>query len=255
MSYIQEQQAQIEETLRINDQRMVSIETARRVHEKLLDELNENLKALTPKSIALGAWYQFEQVWNYSFIPPKRGRSRSGCRSQALTTLAIGWMLSRFLSVLVAYRVLKRFRLSKDATSAIRSLVFYCMLIGVVLEAMHMVNIDLTAFTILGGALAIGVGFGSQALINNFIGGLIMLAERPVRLGERIIFGGTDGVVEDVGFRCTKLRTSSDHLLTIPNSTLVNESIENIDRRRTIRRKMNIAVTYNINRAALAGAG
>jgi MscS family membrane protein len=119
---------------------------------------------------------------------------------------------------------------------------------------MHMVNIDLTAFTILGGALAIGVGFGSQALINNFIGGLIMLAERPVRLGERIIFGGTDGIVEDVGFRCTKLRTSSDHLLTIPNSTLVNESIENIDRRRTIRRKLAIGVTYNISPAALAGA-
>ena len=99
----------------------------------------------------------------------------------------------------------------------------------------------LTAFTILGGALAIGVGFGSQALINNFIGGLIMLAERPVRLGERITFGNYDGVVEDVGFRCTKLRTQADHLVTIPNSTLVNESIENIDRRRTIRRTMNVA--------------
>jgi small-conductance mechanosensitive channel len=82
------------------------------------------------------------------------------------------------------------------------------MLTGVVLQAMRTVEIDLTAFTIVGGALAIGVGFGSQALINNFIGGLIMLAERPVRLGERITFGGTDGVVEDVGFRCTKLRTT-----------------------------------------------
>jgi small-conductance mechanosensitive channel len=253
-SLIQEQQDQIETTLKINDQRIVSIETVRRVHEKLLDELNENLKALTPTSVALGAWYQFEQVWNHPYMSAEKGPITVGMTVEALATLALGWMLSRFLSVLVAYRVLKRFHLSKDATSAIRSLVFYLMLIGVVLEAMHMVNIDLTAFTILGGALAIGVGFGSQALINNFIGGLIMLAERPVRLGERIIFGGTDGVVEDVGFRCTKLRTSSDHLLTIPNSTLVNESIENIDRRRTIRRKLNIAVTYNISRAALAGA-
>jgi potassium efflux system protein len=254
LSYIQEQQDQIETTLRINDQRIVSIETTRRVHEKLLDELNDNLKALTPTSVALGAWYQFEQVWNHPYMSAEKGPITVGMTIEALATLALGWMLSRFLSVLVAYRVLKRFHLSKDATSAIRSLVFYLMLIGVVLEAMHMVNIDLTAFTILGGALAIGVGFGSQALINNFIGGLIMLAERPVRLGERIIFGGTDGVVEDVGFRCTKLRTSSDHLLTIPNSTLVNESIENIDRRRTIRRKLNIAVTYNISRDALASA-
>ena len=140
LSYIQEQQSQLEETLRINDQRIVSIETARRVHEKLLDELNENLKALTPKSIALDAWYQFEQVWNYWYIPTEKGPITVGMSILALTTLALGWMLSRFVSVLVAYRVLKRFHLSKDATSAIRSLVFYCMLIGVVLEAMHMVQ-------------------------------------------------------------------------------------------------------------------
>jgi potassium-dependent mechanosensitive channel len=254
LSYIEEQQSQLEETLRINDQRIVSIETCRRVHDKLLDELNDSLKALTPKSIALGAWHQFEEVWNHPYMSVEKGPITVGMTILALTTLALGWMFSRFMSVLVAYRVLKRFKLSKDASSAIRALVFYCMLAGVLLQAMNMVNIDLTAFTILGGALAIGVGFGSQALINNFIGGLIMLAERPVRLGERIIFGGTDGIVEDVGFRCTKLRTSSDHLLTIPNSTLVNESIENIDRRRTIRRKLAIAVTYNISRAALASA-
>jgi MscS family membrane protein len=81
-----------------------------------------------------------------------------------------------------------------------------------------------------------------------------MLAERPVRLGERITFGKVDGVVEDVGFRCTKLRTQDDHLVTIPNSSLVNESIENIDRRRTIRRVMNVAVTYNTSREKLAEA-
>jgi MscS family membrane protein len=81
-----------------------------------------------------------------------------------------------------------------------------------------------------------------------------MLAERPVRLGERITFGNFDGVVEDVGFRCTKLRTQADHLVTIPNSTLVNESIENVDRRRTIRRVMNIQVSYNITQQLLATA-
>ncbi len=112
----------------------------------------------------------------------------------------------------------------------------------------------LTAFTILGGALAIGVGFGSQALINNFIGGLIMLAERPVRLGERITFGNFDGVVEDVGFRCTKLRTATDHLVTIPNSTLVNESIENVARRRTIRRLLNITIPSDTPRDRIAAA-
>jgi MscS family membrane protein len=81
-----------------------------------------------------------------------------------------------------------------------------------------------------------------------------MLAERPVRLGERITFGKYDGVVEDVGFRCTKLRTMSDHLVTIPNSTLVNESIENVARRRTIRRLMNVTITYDTPREKVSAA-
>jgi small-conductance mechanosensitive channel len=253
--WIQVQQTQLEETLRIYDQKLVTVDSTRRVHEKLLDELNARLKTMTPKTVALSAWYQFKTVWDYPFARIDSNKPvRVGMAIKGLATLVVGWMLARFASAMVAYRLLKRFRLSKDATSAIKALVFYSVLAGVALQAMHMVDIDLTAFTILGGALAIGVGFGSQALINNFIGGLIMLAERPVRLGERIKFDGADGIVEDVGFRCTKLRTNADHLLTIPNSTLVNQSIENIDRRRTIRRKMNIPLTYNLSHETLSEA-
>jgi MscS family membrane protein len=75
-----------------------------------------------------------------------------------------------------------------------------------------------------------------------------------VRLGERIIFGNFDGVVEDVGFRCTKLRTATDHLITIPNSTLVNDSIENAARRRTIRRTMNLTIAADTPRDRVAAA-
>lgn len=253
LSWIRVQQGALEETLRIYDEKLVRVENARRVHEKLLDELNSSLQGMTPKTIALGAWYQIKAIWDYTFHIGGKAIT-VGMAIQGLATLVLGWMFARFASVLVAFRVLKRFHLSKDATSAIRSLVYYSMLSVVVLESMKIVNIDLTALTILGGALAIGVGFGSQALINNFIGGLIMLAERPVRLGERINFGGMDGIVEEVGFRCTKLRTNTDHLLTIPNSTLVNEKIENVDRRRTIRRKLTLPVTYNITREMLGVA-
>lgn len=252
LSWIQTQQKQLEDTLDIYEKNLIAIETSRRVHEKLLDEIGLGVEAITPKTLALGAWYQAEMVWKYRLASINGEPIQVGMATKGLTILVVGWMLSRFMAAVFAYRLLKRFRLSKDATSAIRSLVFYSMLIFVAMSALKTVNVDLTAFTILGGALAIGVGFGSQTLINNFIGGLIMLAERPVRLGERVTFGDLDGVVEDVGFRCTKLRTQADHLVTIPNSTLVNESIENIDRRRTIRRTINIAVTYNISRQLLA---
>jgi small-conductance mechanosensitive channel len=248
------QQQQLEETLKIYEKNLVTIETSRRVHEKLLEEVGQTVESLTPKALALGAWYQAKLFWNSELFPMGGESITYGKAVTCITILVVGWIMSRFTSGVFANRFLKRFRLSKDATSVIRSLVFYSLLILVSLAALNTINVPLTAFTILGGALAIGVGFGSQTLINNFIGGLIMLAERPVRLGERIMFGGMEGIVEDIGFRCTKLRTPTDHLVTIPNSTLVNESIENIGRRRTIRRKMNVTITYDTPRELVAEA-
>jgi MscS family membrane protein len=168
--------------------------------------------------------------------------------------LVIGWLLSRLLARVFANRFLRRFRLSKDADALLRSVVYYSLVFIVLLIALNTIKVRLTAFTIMGGALAIGVGFGSQTLITNFIGGLIMLAERPIRLGEWISVGDFAGVVEEVGFRSTKLRTANDHLVTIPNSTLVNDSIENVARRRTIRRLLNVAVNYETPREKLAAA-
>jgi small-conductance mechanosensitive channel len=248
------QQKQLEETLKIYEKNLVTIETSRRVHEKLLDEVGQTVEAINPKALALGVWYQAKAFWNKELLPLSDKSITYGQSITSLTILVVGWIMSRFTSGVFANRFLRRFRLSKDATSVIRSLVFYSLLILVSLAALNTINVPLTAFTILGGALAIGVGFGSQTLINNFIGGLIMLAERPVRLGERITFKDIDGVVEDVGFRCTKVRTQADHLVTIPNSTLVNESIENVDRRRTIRRTFTLAVTYNVSREQMEAA-
>jgi len=251
-SAIANQQKALDDKLRIYEKNLVMIESSRRVHEKLLDEIGDTVEVVTPKAIALGVWYQIATAWNSELLVLNQQSVKVGDAIKGLTILIAGWLLSRSTSGMFANRFLKRFRLSKDATSAIRTLVFYGLLAFVALTALNTVGVPLTAFTILGGALAIGVGFGSQTLINNFIGGLIMLAERPVRLGERVTFKDIDGVVEDVGFRCTKLRTQSDHLVTIPNSTLVNESIENIDRRRTIRRAFTLAVTFNITHELLA---
>jgi small-conductance mechanosensitive channel len=254
LPWLDMQKSQVEAMLKIRERDMVMIETSRRVHEKLLEEIGSGVQALSPKTLALGAWYQAGLVWNYEIAAIGDKAITVRKIVTGLSLFVGGWMLSRFLSAVFANRLLKRFRLSKDGIAAIRTLVFYAMLAIVSLMALRTVNVPLTAFTILGGALAIGVGFGSQALINNFIGGLIMLAERPVRLGEKIAFGSYSGVVEDVGFRCTRLRTDNDHLVTIPNSTLINESIENVARRRTIRRRMDVTITYDTPREKVIAA-
>jgi small-conductance mechanosensitive channel len=248
------QQTQVEAMLRIHETNLVTIETSRRVHEKLLEELGRGVLALNPKNLALGVWHQAYNIWKFEITNVGDTPISVDKIVQCLTMLIGGWVASRLFSAMFANRFLKRFRLSKDATAAVRTLAFYFLMVIVTLYTLRTFNVPLTAFTMLGGALAIGIGFGSQALVNNFIGGLIMLAERPVRLGERIIFGNFDGVVEDVGFRCTKLRTATDHLITIPNSTLVNDSIENAARRRTIRRLWNITIPADTPRDRVAAA-
>jgi small-conductance mechanosensitive channel len=253
---INEQRTHLDEMLRSQQASLMQIESTRRVYLKLKDELGEN--SLSPTKLAAGALKQVSDFWNTELFTVGEGnaikyitvkRSVTG-----LVVLVIGWLLSRLLSRVFANRFLKRFRLGKDADATLRSMAYYALLLVVLLVALKTVRVPLTAFTIVGGALAIGFGFGSQTLIHNFIGGLIMLAERPIRLGERITFGSFDGVVEEVGFRSTKLRTLTDHLVTIPNSTLVNDSIENVARRRTIRRLMNLAVNYDTPRQKLAAA-
>jgi MscS family membrane protein len=224
------------------------------LHERLTAEIGRDVDALSPKQLALSARDTAVDIWNFPLTEIDGNTINVKKVVKGLVIFVVGWVVSRILSSLFAHRVLRRFRMSQDATTAIKALTFYALLVIVTLIALRMVSIPLTAFTILGGALAIGVGFGSQALVGNFISGLIMLAERPVRIGERIVFGKYDGTVEEVGFRSTKVRTLTDHLVTIPNSNLVNEPIENIGRRRTIRRLFNVTITYDTPREKIVQA-
>ena len=84
-----------------------------------------------------------------------------------------------------------------------------------------MVRIPLTFFTVLGGALAIGVGFGSQNIVNNFLSGLILMVERPIKIGDIVEVENVQGTVEWVGARSTIIKTFGNLRLVIPNSTLL----------------------------------
>ncbi len=97
-----------------------------------------------------------------------------------------------------------------------------------------------------------GLGIGSLAValaakdtIANFFGSLVILADKPFELGERIKVGAADGVVEQLGFRSTRLRTLEGHLVSIPNGELANQTIENIAKRPHFRRIANLTITYD----------
>ena len=95
------------------------------------------------------------------------------------------------------------------------------------LLALRTVNVPLTAFTLLGGAAAIGLGFGSQNVINNFISGLILFAERPIRVGDMIEIDGTYGSVESIGARSTRVRSFTGIHIIVPNSAFLEKNVVN----------------------------
>jgi small-conductance mechanosensitive channel len=92
---------------------------------------------------------------------------------------------------------------------------------------LNYVRIPLTFFTHIGGALAIGVGFGSQNIVNNFLSGLILMMERPIKIGDIVEVENVRGTVEWVGARSTRIKTFDNLRLVVPNSTLLQNKVIN----------------------------
>lgn len=95
------------------------------------------------------------------------------------------------------------------------------------------------------GVGGLALALAAQETIKNFFGSIVIFADKPFELGERIVVGGHDGVIEEVGFRSTRIRTLDGHLVTAPNGELANQMIQNIGKRPYIRRIMNVTITYD----------
>jgi len=145
----------------------------------------------------------------------------------ALLILVIGIFIVRHGIRVIKKRLLPRTSLEAGAAAAIEKMLYYFALLVIVLFALRMVNIPLTAFTFLGGAIAIGVGFGAQNLINNFISGFIIMAERPIKINDMIEMEGNFAIVEQIGARCTRIRTGANIHILVPNSSFLEKNITN----------------------------
>lgn len=105
---------------------------------------------------------------------------------------------------------------------------FYILgLIVLSISALDLLNVPLTAFAFISGAVAIGVGFGAQNIINNFISGWILIWERPISINDFIETGGVSGTVEEINTRSTKIRRVDGVHLLVPNSKLLEETVTN----------------------------
>ncbi|NND81293.1 MAG: mechanosensitive ion channel [Gammaproteobacteria bacterium] len=161
-----------------------------------------------------------------------------------ITLMLAGYIFSRIIEHILARR-LAGTSLGPDAVQAIKRISFYVIFIAIALTLLALLGIPLTAFAFATGGIAIGLGFGAQNIINNFISGWILIAERPIRVGDFIELDGAYGTVERVGTRSTRVfRTDGVHML-VPNSKLLESTVTNwtlIDH--LVRTSLRVGVAY-----------
>ena len=127
----------------------------------------------------------------------------------------------------------------------IRRLIYIVVILLLAITTLDLLNVPLTAFAFITGAIVIGVGFGAQNIINNFISGWILMWERPIRIGDFLELGAMIGSVESINTRFTRVRRIDGVRLMIPNSQLLENTVVNwtiVDRK--LRSHVRVGVQY-----------
>jgi len=136
-------------------------------------------------------------------------------------------LVSRALRSFLLQESLPRHKVEKGVQLSIARLVHYAIMTLGFIVLLRVLGFGLNQITILGGALGVGIGFGLQAIVNNFVSGLILLFERPIKVGDMIDIGTQVGEVKELGLRATTVQTFDNAEVVIPNSQLISDSVTN----------------------------
>jgi len=162
-----------------------------------------------------------------------------------LATAGAGVLLSRVVRVVLEEDVFPRTHLTRGVPHAISATVRYAILIGAFLLAAAAAGFDWSRITLLAGAFGVGIGFGLQNIVNNFISGLILLYERPIQVGDTVEVKNLIGEVKRIGIRSSSVRTWQGAEVIVPNASLISEQVVNwtlSDRSRRV--ELPVGVTY-----------
>jgi small-conductance mechanosensitive channel len=152
--------------------------------------------------------------------------------------------VARVVRVVLAEDVLPRMSLPRGVDNSISTLSYYALILLGLLAALAVVGFRISELAFIFGALGVGIGFGLQSVVNNFVSGLILMFERPVQPGDVVEVTGTSGVVSEIGIRATTIKTFEGAEVVVPNGTLLSDKLVNwtlSDRSRRIELPVGVA--------------
>jgi small-conductance mechanosensitive channel len=184
-------------------------------------------------------------IWNFPlFTVGDNAPVLIGQLVLVMLVIGIGYLLIKLVERVIQRR-LAQTHIRADAAHILQRIIFYLLIAILLVTALSLLRVPLTAFAFVSGAVAIGVGFGAQNIINNFISGWILLFERPVRIDDFIEINDHMGVVERIGNRSTRIRRTDGVHLLIPNSQMLESVVVNwtlVDEK--IRTTVKVGVAY-----------
>ncbi len=144
-----------------------------------------------------------------------------------LATISIAYLFSSVLRFVLQEDIYPRMGVPAGASYAASSLIHYVIVAVAFLIALGVLGVTLTQVTVLAGALGVGIGFGLQGVVNNFVSGLILLFERPIHVGDAVQVGDLQGWVRRIGIRASVVRTIDGAEIIVPNSQLITSEVTN----------------------------
>ena len=163
-------------------------------------------------------------------------------------TVWLAYLLSRFLRFVLQEDVYPRIDLAPGMSYATSSLLNYIILALGFVAALGVLGVDFSKVSLLAGAFSVGIGFGLQSVVNNFVSGLILLFERPIHVGDTVEVGTLQGVVRRIGIRASVLHTLQGADIIVPNSQMVTDKVTNWTLSDKLRRvDLPVGVNYGAN--------
>lgn len=161
----------------------------------------------------------------------------------ALLFLVVGIVIARAIQRWFAVAILPKTAFDQGLQNSIATIIGYIGSITVIAMAMGQLGLNLENIALVAGALSVGIGFGLQSIVSNFVSGLILLAERPIRVGDTIAVKGEEGYVRRISVRATEIETFDRAAVLIPNSDLITGMVKNFTHANTTGR---VIVAVNV---------